>query len=202
MHKPGCICRVCAAARRRTQTAIIEPTGDGGTALVTIDVAPPATVHDATVSNPINADQILVAPSKTIRDRVAQWIILRSQGLKNAEIASRLGIQTGTLNTMISKAAKQGWLKMESPAERLEYELAPTVVDNLKEFLDEKDKKITVEVAKGIGLFKSHQAVKVEGDVNKAILALNIEFSGESAGRKGNIVGTPNVIDVEVVQSE
>lgn len=129
----------------------------------------------------------------------------RSQGLKNTEIAARMGIQSDTLNTLISKAVKQGWLQFESPADRLEFELAPMVVDNVRGFLEAKDKQVTLEAAKGLGLFKTHQALKVEGDQAPAIIAIKIDMIEPQTMRPGGtIVGTPKfpAIEAKVIKSE
>lgn len=134
---------------------------------------------------------------KSIQGRVSEWAAYRAQGISNQEIAEKLGISTHTLRSYIHRAFKDGWLRIDNPSERLEFVLAPKIVDNLEYFLDAKDRTVTIEGAKGIGLFKSHQAVRVESDSPQSILALNIEVSGESRRGGGNIVGVPRVIDVK-----
>lgn len=119
---------------------------------------------------------------------------MRSQGMRNKDIAARLGIQPQTLNTLISKATKAGWLKFDNPEERLEHELTPLIVDNIKHYLVEGDKKMTIEAAKGVGLFKSHQAVKVEGNDQQMVLAIKIETPNgfdPATVVAGTIVGKP-----------
>lgn len=140
-----------------------------------------------------------------MRGRIAEWALLRSQGLKNADIAARLGIQPNTLAALISRATQEGWLKFDNPAERLQYELAPKIVDNIEKALHEGSEKMTIEAAKGIGLFKSYQAVKVEGSAPSMVLALKFEtpegYAAELA--PGNaIFGTPRTIEGEVVKDE
>jgi len=116
--------------------------------------------------------------------------------MKNIEIAPLLGLKPTTLNTMIWKATKQGWLKFDNPAERLEQELSHVVVDNIEHHLSKKDKQMTIEAAKGLGLFKSHQAVKVESDAPQTVLALKIESTGESQPSVvGNVVGRPKTFE-------
>lgn len=145
----------------------------------------------------IHAD-IIVAKGRSHRDRIAEWALMRSQGMKNVDIAVKLGIAPSTLNTLISKAAREGWLKFDHPAERLEFELAPLIVDNIKEHLVNGDKKMTIEAAKGIGLFKAHQAVKVENESPQMVLALKIETPAgydPTTQVTGVIVGRPKAVE-------
>ena len=175
-----------AASRKRTQEAVDGPAGGAeGTQIVPIDEGSLA---------PIEGNPTYTVSRRSRRDRVAEWVLLRSQGMKNVDIAAKMGIQASSLNTLISKSVREGWLIFESPADRLEYELAPKVVDNIKHFLDEKDKQVTLETAKGLGLFKTHQALKVEGDGAPAVIAIKIDMIEPSIARAGGvIVGTPKL---------
>ena len=177
-----------AASRKRTQEAVDGPAGVGeaeSTQLAPIDEVGLA---------PIEGNPTYTVSRRSRRDRVAEWVLLRSQGMKNVDIAAKMGIQASSLNTLISKSVREGWLIFESPADRLEYELAPKVVDNIKHFLDEKDKQVTLETAKGLGLFKTHQALKVEGDGAPAVIAIKIDMIEPSIARAGGvIVGTPKL---------
>lgn len=144
---------------------------------------------------PIQADIVTVS-RRDARSRIAEWALLRSQGMKTKDIAIRMGIQPQSLHTLISKASRQGWLQFSDPAERLEHELAPLIVDNIKSHLLEGDKKMTIEAAKGIGLFKSHQAVKVENESPQMVLALKIETPvgfDPTTVVTGTIIGVPKV---------
>jgi len=109
------------------------------------------------------------------RARVLRWIELRSQGLTNAEIAPIIGITAAALRTTILRAAREGWLKYNDPRERFHNQIVPKVVDNIDYFIDKKDRTMTIEAAKGAGLFQSYQAIKVEGDTPQTVLALKIE---------------------------
>lgn len=159
---------------------------------------------DTKEESPVSADAISLTRSRLpLKERVAQYVMLRAQGLRHPEIAQKMGIQISTLHSILHDASKNGLIVWENPSEKLEYALAPKIVDNIEEFLgpaadDAKRLKMTIEAAKGIGLFKSHQAVKVEGDAPKTVLALNIEFGGEVVGRRGNVVGAPT-IEAEIV---
>jgi transposase len=141
----------------------------------------------------------LVKANRSARARIAEYIAYKAQGLKNSEIAEKLGIKTASLNTLVSKASKNGWLVLDDPEERLEYEIKPIVVDNVKEFLTTKDNdaaklKMTVETAKGIGLFKAHQAVKVEGAAAQMVLALKFETpTANTSVVEGHIIGAPKI---------
>lgn len=207
-HKPDCKCRPCSGSRKRKAQAELGAAGAGGENLAPkapkrkVKALVKAERHSEPVEI-IHADGVFDKHQRSHRDRVSQWLLMRQKGMKNGEIAAQMGIQLQTLHTYLSKATKEGWLIFDDPAERLEHEIAPLVVENVKEFLgptveDRHRVKMTIETAKGLGLFQSHQAVKVEGGDSKTALVLNIEFTGDptKVTKGGNIVGTPKVIDV------
>lgn len=134
-----------------------------------------------------------------MRDRIADWAIMRATrpNITNKDIAGELGITEATLNVMITRATKEGWLVFEDPMKRLEHELAPIATSNLRAFLDEKDKQVTIEVAKGI-LFPAYKEHKGIQDAPQTVLAIKIEpAQGSPEGSmevkdfSGTIVGTP-----------
>jgi transposase len=193
-HKPECVCPLCKA-RRGKEKALAERAGDGGE-----DVAPPPKA-DPQVIDVTNPSTILIVKDKSVRSRVAEWAVYRSQGLKDPEIAERLGITVGSLHVYVRKAAREGWLKLDDPMDRLEHVLAPVAVDNIEYYLNRKDKQMTIETAKGIGLFRSHQAVKLDGAATQVALALKIDVIGvPTEPIKENVIGCPRIMDAEVVQ--
>lgn len=146
----------------------------------------------------IYAEPILIRPNRSARARISEFVILKAKGLSNIEIAGRFGIKPATLNTLICRATREGWFKLDNPEERLEFEIKPIVVDNVKEFLTTKDNdaaklKMTIEAAKGVGLFKSHQAVKVEGQTQQMVLALKFESPESPSTVEGLILGKPKI---------
>ena len=148
----------------------------------------------ALAAPPIAGNPTYVVSRRAARDRIAEWVVLRAQGMRNVEIAAKMGIQASSLSTLINRAVKQGWLQFESPADRLEHELAPMVVDNVRDFLIAKDKQVTLEAAKGLGLFKTHSALKVEGDQASTVFAIKIDMIEPTVARAGGvIVGTPKL---------
>lgn len=150
-------------------------------------------------ADPIDADNIeifndnpIIAYVRGPRAHVANWAMMRSQGLCTREIAEKIGITHTYLKSLLWRATKEGWLKFTDPEARLEHEIKPIIIDNIKHFLLAKDRTMTIESAKGVGFFKSHQAVKVEGNAPQTILALKIEALPSPAQIvEGNIVGQP-----------
>ena len=231
-HRQGCACIQCGIARQRAKAAINGSAGisaqsapEDTTAAIerptvpqeplsqVVPTQPPASLTKATEATlgPLNADDepdTPRAPRMPLRDRVVQYIFGRQQGMTQAEIAQKMGIRIDTLSSILAKATKAGLLEFDLPADRLEHELPSRIVDNIKEFLgptaeDNHRLKMTIEAAKGMGLFKSHQAVKFDGPAAGTVLALNIQFQDSSDGvqrQAGNIVGTPKTIDVEVIK--
>lgn len=194
-HKnPDCKCNACSS-RRRKEEAVAQSDRTG---------------RDALVSNPqaiqkrgiVDADMPLMTQGRSVKDRVAQWVLIRQQepGIKNAEVARRLGIGVHHLNTLISRAHKEGWLRFDDPISRLEHEIIPKVMDNLSLFLDQKDKQVTIEAAKGT-IFKSYQESKGITETPQTVVAIRIEAADPDSTRviTGTIVGQGReIIDTEV----
>jgi predicted transcriptional regulator len=123
------------------------------------------------------------------------------QGMTVRQIAAERGIAYDTLKSYIYKATKAGELVHDSIADRLEYEIIPKVVDNVNTFLDEKSEKMTIEAAKGLGVFKSYQAVKVENATPSMVLAIKFENSDvQVAPADEEILGQPKLPDIEIEQ--
>ena len=136
---------------------------------------------------------------RSARSRVYSWIQMRATepGIKTAEMARRLGITPGTLNSVIYKARKEGWLVFDDPMSKLEHDIIPQTVDNLKKFVDAGDKTVTIEVAKGT-IFKQFQEAKGISDAPVTVLALKIEApeaGGEVKVMTGQIVGRPRSLE-------
>lgn len=194
-HKPDCNCGFCKGARNRATQALALTTGGGDS------------LPSEAESEVINADDIIVVQGRTRRDHVASWAMMRAQGMKNPDIAAKLGLTLGYLNSLVSKATREGWLRFDNPADRLQYELAPLIVDNVRSALEEGSEKMTIEAAKGIGLFKSYQAVKVENVNPSMVLAIKFETPEDYDPQPGigsAILGTPRLPDLpgEVVSEE
>jgi transposase len=134
------------------------------------------------------------------RARILQYITLRAEGLAGKEIAERIGIKYATLRTMVYRASQEGWLKFTDPTERFQNQIVPKVVDNIEHWIDKKDKTMTIEAAKGAGIFKNYQAIKVEGQAPMTVLALKIEPApgGNAKVLTGHVVGVPKAIEGEV----
>lgn len=131
----------------------------------------------------IEADLPLVGNDPTSqRARIAGWLAMRASepGITTKEIAKRMGLAPQSLYTLIYRAQKAGWLKFDDPMAKLEYQVIPKAVDNLKKFLDEGDKTVTIEVAKGT-IFKQYQAAQGLTEATaQTVLAIKFEQpSGE-----------------------
>lgn len=147
---------------------------------------------------------------KSLKARVAQIAAFKAMGLNLMEIAERLDLAYSTVKNIVHRANKEGLIQYDDPFERFENQLIPKVVDNIEYWLDKQDKKMTIEAAKGAGIFKAHQAIKVEGQAPQTVLALKIEMP-EASGLEaktvvGHVVGKPRRIapkkDDVVVEGE
>ena len=188
-HKPGCQCFGCTGKGRprpRKTEALAGGTGAGGGPL------------DA---SPRPAAELALPPLKTFkrtaRARVGDWIKARAlePGITDIEVARRMGISPTSLKSHISKATKEGWLQFDDPLADLEYTIIPKVTENLKLFLDARDKQVTIETAKGT-IFKQFQDSKGISDAPQTVLALKIEQpEGAAQIVTGKIVGRGKSFD-------
>lgn len=132
------------------------------------------------------------------RGHIAQYLYFRAvePDISIKEVAERLQISHSVLKKHLYKARKEGWLQFEDPLERIEFEIVPKVIDNLSHFLDQQDKQVTIETAKGT-IFKQYQESKGLVENNVTVLALKIEkpMDGEPKVVAGTVVGRGRVIE-------
>ena len=154
------------------------------------------------------------AHDSKMRKKVARILVLKMAGHKTSAIAKRLATTPETVRHYLYIAGKNGWLspdglELVDPAETLVYDAAHKVVRNINSALDGKNLsgqqfEMTVETAKGIGLFKNHSATKVEGQVTMPALEVKFvlpqgsapfvapegaAYGGEPAYVEGQVVG-------------
>lgn len=134
-----------------------------------------------------------------LRNRmVAQWTAMKAMEprLSLAEGARRLNLNPATFKNYIYQATRDGFLKWDDSVDRLTYEIIPKVMDNIKEFVEKKDRVVTLETAKGT-VFKQFQAQQGIQDAGQMVLTLNIETVANEEPRTiaGVIVGTPKTIE-------
>ncbi len=137
--------------------------------------------------------------NKSPRDRIAEWAMLRATepGIKNIEVARRMGITAGYLNKMISDATREGWLVFDDPVDSIDYQIIPKVMKNLNTLLDSVDRTTTLETAKGT-IFRTYQNAKGINDVVQTVLALKLEAVPADTLVKvveGCVVGTPRQLE-------
>lgn len=135
---------------------------------------------------------------KNRRRAIAQYVAWKSlePNLTVAAAAKRMNLTYGTFKNWLNEANREGWLKFQDPLEKLEYELIPKVINNLNEFLDKKDRTVTLETAKGT-VFKQFQAQQGISE-GQMVLAIKMEAAPSTEDPKiisGIIVGTPKGID-------
>lgn len=149
-------------------------------------------------------------------------IALRAQGVKAKEIAETLGYSEDTIRQYVSHSYRKGWINANSFNEvddKFEYVLKHKIAENVNAALGERNedgglsstaREMTIEAAKGLGLFKTHQVVKGEGMQNIA-MALRVQVEMPPAPASGHIItirpgtiggasATDVPIDAEVVE--
>ena len=205
-HRDGCWCGKCKPEGSRSwqEEAIPERAGTGGDALEFKPETPLKRKRGGRIGvlekqkpGYINADlpEVFHTAGKGGRERIAQWVALRATepNITMQEAADRMGMSKSSLNSYITKATKEGWLKFDDNLARMKYEIVPKATDNLSELLDLKDKTATLETMKGTA-FKAFQAAEGISDAAQTMLALKIEMIPPNQEQKvitGQIVGRP-----------
>lgn len=143
-----------------------------------------------------------------VRRTVFAALAMKAQGKRNDEIAEACGITKNTLKVYMFRAHQRGWLtiqSLEDPDDALEIVLKSQTVRNLHEFLEKRDKDVTIESAKGLGLYKTHQVMKTDQPAALAFaLSVNVEMPPPGIAqvpRLGSVGGQP-YFDAEVIERE
>lgn len=145
------------------------------------------------------------------RKMVARILVLKLAGRKTSEIAKKLDTSADTIRHYLWLAGKNGWLtedkmSLVDPSEQLAFGAAQKVVRNINRSLDgqfmmPQQFEMTIETAKGIGLFKNHTAAKIEGTMQVPSLEVNITMPAGAANyeapSQGSLGGTPAYIEGE-----
>lgn len=151
-------------------------------------------------------------------------IALRAQGVRGHEAAEQLGIPYETMRTYVKRAVQKGWLTFNSfgAEDKVEYVLTDAAISNANELLHERftdddgnqrlsnrAAEITVETLKGTGVFKQHQAVKVDNTTQVGValkvqvemppLPMGAVLPQARPGSVGGAHGTNIPIDAEIV---
>lgn len=190
--KEDCACRACTLMR--TKEANTLAAGDGG-----LSVEPERSVGRPKRNRGSlkNIEPIHVI-AKSPRDRIAEWAMLRAAepGIKNVEVARRLGIQPNSLNKLISDATREGWLVFDDPVDSIDFQIIPKVMKNLNTLLDDVDRTTTLETAKGT-IFRTYQNSKGISDNIQAVLTLNVAAVPLENARpiEGQVVGKPRLLE-------
>lgn len=140
-------------------------------------------------------------------------IALRAQGMRGHEVSDYLGVPYETVRTYLKRAVAKGWLtigSLDNPDDKVELVLVDKAIRNANELLDDRDKVMTLETLKGTGVFKQHQAMKVENTTNVGVaLKVQIEMPPLPSNmplptvRDGSVGGAQGVnipLDAEIIE--
>lgn len=149
-------------------------------------------------------------PKKSkIRAKAATICAMKIQGHSTDEIAEHLGLKPASVRQYMWIAGKNGWLTTQDPHDIAEYELTHRVVSNLDELLHARsaitglpDREVTLESAKGLGVFRDHNKPQEEINQQANMLTINIITPEGVRGevRPGTTRGTPAYLEGDIVQ--
>jgi predicted transcriptional regulator len=178
------------------------------------------------------ARKIKAPKDSKIYKAVLAVLALQAQGHKRKEIADALGLTDHTVRQYLYTANKRGWLNHNSfidPEDQLDIVLRSKAVRNINTVLDEQEEIVvdketgekeltgrlsdravdmTKEVAKGLGMLKSHSvekgitappvamALRVQVEIPQ--LPANSDHKTLPLPREGSVGGVP-VFDAEIV---
>lgn len=157
-----------------------------------------------------------VITDKKLRKVVGLILALKVSGKSRREIAEELEISENTVKTYLWRAKKRGYLQADSfddPNDVIETLIRPRVVENIDALLNWKNPKtglpsmdMTIETAKGIGVFQQHTIAKgqtgpaMNANVLKVQIVMPPNMSGQTEARTGAMGGRPAVLEGEVVE--
>ncbi len=144
-----------------------------------------------------------------VRIIAMQIIAMRISGMSDDEIAPLLNISRKSIAPYVYRAGKNGWLTLDQPKDRIEFELLHKVVRNLEEGLDAKPEAllntgmplrtaVALKVAEGT-VFKQFSEPATQ-QIAQTAVAIRIEMpagAGQQQIREDTTGGVPAYIDVE-----
>lgn len=139
-------------------------------------------------------------PDSKVRLIALQAIAMRIAGMEDPDICKALGISEKSISPYIYRAGKNGWLDIDNPKARMQYQVVHKVVRNLDEMLDSSDpgvrERITVETAKGT-LFKDF-GEQQQAPTQQTIVAVRVEMptGPQQQMRDDTTGGVPAYVDV------
>lgn len=150
-------------------------------------------VHPTPPETVIRPDCMVVEEGGTRRNRIAQWLEMRTKdpSITMRQASLNLGLSQGYIAATVAQAVKEGWLRFDDPLERIEHQIIPRTLDNLTQMLAEGNEKVTIETAKGV-VFPIYRESKGVTEAPQTILALKIEGIPQGEGPmifKGEVVG-------------
>lgn len=156
-----------------------------------------------------------VINDKKLRRTIGLIVALKVQGKTQKEIAEELGLTANTVQTYLYRARKKGYLDtshFDNPNDVLETIIRPKVVENVEALLDWRHPKtglpsmdMTIETAKGIGVFQQHTVAKGNQPVATSAFALKVQVilppDGITAIARTGTMGGRQAVEGEVIES-
>lgn len=145
-----------------------------------------------------------------VRTKALQIIAMRIAGMEDVDIAKALDMSPKSISPYVYRAARNGWLDIDNPKERLQYQVMHKVVRNLESALDsqavlqtgmKESTAVALKVAEGT-VFKQFNETPA-GPAQQAIVAIKIEMpqGAPQTMREDTIGGLPaHTVEAEVVK--
>jgi len=151
-------------------------------------------------------------PDSKVRRCALLIMAMRLAGMEDGEIAKGLDISPKSISGYIYRAGKNGWLNLDAPRERLEYQMTNRALDNLEEMLEDN-----TALPPGVKIVKheaTHRLLEgtlykqfsepVQQQVQQTVVAVKIEMPAgpTPAVRDDTTGGTPAFLDAAIHEGD
>ena len=117
-------------------------------------------------------------------------------GIPMDEIAAAMNLQMGAAWQRLAEGRRKKWV-LGDDEERINHEMIPAIVDGVTALMVARDKDALLQGARGVGIFKSHQAIKTQ---NQSVKVLQVRIIHERPGGGPGPDDAPNSTVMDVTQ--
>lgn len=171
---------------------------------------PPAAPETALVSSPKPEDATpswYCPPDSKVRTVALQIIAMRIAGMEDAEIAKALDISEKSISPYVYRAGKNGWLDLDNPKERMQFQVVHKAVRNIDAALDNNDSVLAsgMKVKDAVALKVAEMTIGKQfdqqqtGPTAQTIVAIRIEMppGAPQSMREDTTGGLPAYVDAD-----
>jgi transposase len=148
-------------------------------------------------------------PDSKVRVIALNILALRAAGKSDEEIATELNLSVKSISPYVYRAAKNGWIQMDRPLDRVKYELLNRVVERLDEGLEDGRRhnssgmrvrtQVALKMAEGTIFKEFDQAATAPTQSTVVAVQVIMPPGVQQVMREDTAGGRPNFIEAETV---